>query len=343
MIVFKPHYDFRVPGLAALHPFDGTKFSKAWAEAVAEDTRVATMTCGPASPASDHDLRLVHSGEYLDRVRNPVYAMHALEAPVWPVAVRALSPLVAPLLDQRILLPMRWATAGTVAAARGALRDGLAMNVGGGYHHASPECGEGFCLYADVPIAIAVLRRQGALAKHDRVLIVDLDAHQGNGFERCFIADPSVTFLDVFNADIYPQDTKAEARIDRAVRLRSGTPTAEYLETVALELDRVLSENAPPRLAFYIAGTDVLKDDALGGLSVSADGVMQRDRLVVDRLLAAEIATTVVTGGGYSTQSKHLVAALVRHVAAVASGRSGRADVLLQAKKDGDDTPWTSP
>jgi histone deacetylase 11 len=202
-VVYSPHYDITFFGVERLHPFDSRKYVRAWAvlrERFGKALRASHLR--PAGPVNDADLRTVHTDLYLDtRLRSPAYLARALEVPQVARAPRWL-------IDWRVLRPMRWATAGTILAAREALRSGgVVMNLSGGYHHAGSDRGEGFCLYADVGVAVAVLRHDGLLAADDRVLYVDLDAHQGNGVARVFAHDPKVFLFDLYNRDIYPHDT----------------------------------------------------------------------------------------------------------------------------------------
>jgi histone deacetylase 11 len=209
---------------------------------------------------------------------------------------------------------MRRATAGTVLAAREALRSGgVVMNLSGGYHHASAGRGEGFCVYADVGVAVAVLRRDGLLGRTDRVVHVDLDAHQGNGVARVFADDPSVFLLDLYNRDIYPHDAEARRRVDCDLPVPSGYDDARYLATVTRELPRFLDAlcgpgRAKPHLAFYNAGTDVLSGDPLGRLDVSAAGIFERDRFVIGELSRHQVPTVILSSGGYTRASFQLLA-----------------------------------
>jgi histone deacetylase 11 len=305
--VYSPRYDIRVPGLEFLHPFDGRKFSKAYAlasDGFAGDIRAWTLEPpGPADPA--RDLGLVHTPGYLASLSSVSAVARILEVPLPGVGV--LDRLLSGFRPQSVVLePMLWATAGTILAARQALRYGSAINLGGGYHHASADRGEGFCVYADVPIALRALWAEGLLGPSDRVLYIDLDAHQGNGVARVFAADPRVCIFDMYNADIYPQDWTARVRIDRDLPLRSGTATAEYLAVLRAELPAyldVLRADGWPRLAVYNAGTDVFEGDRLGRLQVSFEGVLERDRFVLDTLRAARIPWLLVPSGGYSADS----------------------------------------
>ena len=162
----------------------------------------------PSRPISHEELRAVHGAAYLGRLRESAYAARVLEVP-------APGRLPASVIDWLILRPMRWATMGTILAARVAMRCGLTVNLSGGYHHARPDAGEGFSVYADAALAIADLRSSGQLAESDRVAYVDCDVHQGNGVGHCFRNDSRVFIYDQFNGAIYPWlDTRARARVD---------------------------------------------------------------------------------------------------------------------------------
>ena len=130
---------------------------------------------------------------------------------------------------------MLYATGGTILAVREALCCHIAVNLGGGYHHASRDRGEGFCVYADVAIALARLRAEARLRT---ALIIDLDAHQGNGLERTYGGDPDTNILDMYTSEIYPRDFEARDSIDWDVPLRSGTGDKEYLDLLGEALPR---------------------------------------------------------------------------------------------------------
>jgi histone deacetylase 11 len=213
---------------------------------------------------------------------------------------------------------MRWATAGTILAAREALTHRLVVNLSGGYHHAKPDRGEGFSIYADVAIAVAMLRREGLLGEEDRVVHVDCDAHQGNGVCHCFLRDSRAFLFDMYNQAIYPaSDDVAKRRIDHPVPLAQRTRDADYLAALRSELPKFLDGvsgrgGAAVQLAFYNAGTDIFIDDELGGLDVSAAGVLTRDQFVIQQLAERGIPTVMLLSGGYSRRSFQLVAETVQ-------------------------------
>ncbi|MBV9280796.1 MAG: hypothetical protein JOZ41_11985, partial [Chloroflexi bacterium] len=276
-LVYSPAYDITFFGLEKLHPFDTRKYSHAWHEIErAAGAGVADLVERPSRPISDEELLTVHDAGYLERLDSPQYVAAALEGPLpgW---------VSGGLIRDRVLTPMRLATMGTAMAARKALDGGIGINLSGGYHHASRDRGEGFCLYSDISVAVALLRQGGKLRSSDTILIVDLDVHQGNGLERIYRDDASVRIFDIYNQDIYPGDLFAAERIDWKVPIGSGTGDLEYLRRLRDELPACVRSLPRPALAFYNAGTDVYEGDLLGRLSLTVEGVLQRDRVVFER------------------------------------------------------------
>lgn len=207
---------------------------------------------------------------------------------------------------------------GTILAAREALQCGLAVNLSGGYHHARPDGGEGFSVYADVALAVADLRATGALKDDDRIACVDCDAHQGNGVCRCFTHDSRVFIYDQFNSEIFPwRDAKARRRVDCLVPLYTNCHGADYLDALRKKLPPFLDAFARSGrigLAVFNAGTDIVAGDPLGRMNVSEANVLERDQFVIDQLTQRAIATVVLPSGGYTRESFRLIANMVEHV-----------------------------
>lgn len=308
--LYSPDYDFSLFGLERLHPLDGRRASRAWgAFREANPSAAEHAWVQPSEPVTDEELALVHDREYLSSLRSSAVVARALE--VWPLR---LVPNF--LLRKHVLAPMRLATRGTVMAAACALDGENAMNFGGGYHHAFRERGEGFCLFADVALALAIHRASGRLGRDEHVAVIDLDAHRGNGFESIVAGDTRVSVLDVFNFQAYPG--MSDVDIDDKpfmIPVHSRTNEETYLGTVQEALPRFLDHAGPVRLAFYNAGTDVLAGDRLGGLAVSPSGVEARDRAVLGALASRGIPTVVTISGGYSEGSCRLVANLAGQMA----------------------------
>jgi histone deacetylase 11 len=192
--IYSRHYDFSLFGLERLHPFDAHKFSNAWAIVQGElGEALQALWLKPEQPISDAELLRVHTAQYLQSLRSSAVVAKALE-------LQPAKFVPNLLLRSRLLKPMRLAVQGTVLATQCALEGNVAMNFAGGYHHAFRDHGEGFCLFADVPVAIESQRALGRLRTDDRVVVIDLDAHRGNGFESILEADPAVSILDVYNA-----------------------------------------------------------------------------------------------------------------------------------------------
>ncbi len=312
-VVYSPEYDFHFYGLERLHPFDGHKFSRAWKEIVQTFDNEKEWHLSPLGPVSTEDLCRVHTAFYLSQLESPTYTAQALELPIL-IPLTLIDPH---LLEKRVLYPMRLATQGTILAAEAALEGQVAVNLGGGYHHARRSEGEGFCIYSDIAIAITKLRSVGKIKQDDKVLIVDLDAHQSNGLERIFYDDRTIYILDMYNQEIYPQDHWAQQRIDCDIPLYGGMEDKEYHTLLAENLSQIiegLKKEGQPKLAFYVAGTDVYYQDQLGRLKISKDGVFKRDTFVFDMLTEAGIPWIMTLGGGYSKESYMLVADSVRYI-----------------------------
>jgi histone deacetylase 11 len=300
-VIYTPRYDIHFWGIERMHPFDGRKYSHAWKLASQSLGQQLTLhTSAPSKPNADL-LLSVHSPAYLAQLKSSAYVARALELSI-------LANVPYPLLDARILGPMRLGVAGTVLAARQALSCRLAINLSGGYHHASAEQGEGFCLYADVSVAIAVLRQENLLYPYQKAMIIDLDAHQGNGHERIAIGRRDTYILDMYNHGIYPRDDLARQRIDYDVRLKPQTDGDTYIDTLRHALPAALAKAGAVGIAFYVAGSDIYEHDQLGGLAVSAQHIHQRDQFVLETLAEAGIPTVMVLGGGYSGESHKLIA-----------------------------------
>lgn len=301
-IVYSPDYDIHFAGMEKFHPFDSQKYSRAWEVLSKRFGRSLEKNCiTPKTRITDESLLRVHSAPYLESLKKSKTIAKALELP-------ALRIIPARLLSRWVLDPMRLAVNGTVLAAKKALQDGVAVNLAGGYHHASAQRGEGFCVFADVGVAVAELRASGELKKDDQIMIIDLDAHQGNGNEHVFRDDPNVHILDMYNKDVYPNDVLARERIDMDIPVVSGINEDFYLSLLCDKLPRFIDSVRDPRLVFYIAGTDILAKDPLGSMNVSAKGVLERDKIVFNTLVDAGIPFAMVTSGGYTSASYRLIA-----------------------------------
>jgi acetoin utilization deacetylase AcuC-like enzyme len=169
----------------------------------------------------------------------------------------------------------------------------VGLNLSGGFHHAFPDHGEGFCALHDVAVAIRVLQREGAIKK---ALVVDCDVHQGNGTASIFAADPTVFTLSIHQFNNYPSD-KPPSNID--IHLEDGTGDQEYLEKLGRSYGTAVAGYRPD-LVMYVAGADPYYDDQLGGLALTKEGMLQRDRLVLGTALRQRAPVCITLAGGYA-------------------------------------------
>jgi acetoin utilization deacetylase AcuC-like enzyme len=241
---------------------------------------------GPA-PAAWDELALVHTPEYLAKLRDGTMTaadVAELELP-W---------------SREMVDAFRVMVGGTIHAARLAAADGgIVCHIGGGLHHAFPNHGEGFCPFNDVAVAARVLQREGL----DRIAIVDLDVHHGNGTAFIFESDPRVFTFSMHQQHNYPM-WKPRSTLD------VGLPDAVHDETYLRELDRALPQVMAhgPQCVFYLAGADPYEDDQLGGLRLTKHGLRQRDRRVVDAVRTASVPLVIVLAGGYARHVEDTVA-----------------------------------
>jgi len=182
---------------------------------------------------------------------------------------------------------------GSVLAAQAALEHGFAANIGGGFHHACPDHGEGFCMLHDVAIAIRRVQADGAARK---AVVIDTDVHQGNGTAVVFRNDPSVFTFSIHQENNYPVP-KAESDLD--VGLRDGATGEEYLRVLERHVPAILDAHRPDLVA-YVAGTDPYREDQLGGLDLGLDDILARDRLVFSEAKRRGVPVFATFAGGYA-------------------------------------------
>jgi acetoin utilization deacetylase AcuC-like enzyme len=249
-------------------------------------------------PAPDADVLAVHDQDWVERLQTGRLTFRdilKLEIPYSRQMVRAF-----------------WlAAGGTTLAGRLALSDGIAFNLGGGFHHAFPSHGEGFCAINDLAIAIRRLQKDGAIR---RAMIVDCDVHHANGTAAIFAKDPSVFTLSIHQLNNYPTE-KPPSDID--IHLPDETGDEEYLERLRRACVYALAELRPD-LLFYVAGADPYYQDQLGGLSLTLEGLKARDRLVFSTALMCYVPVAVVLAGGYAVDIEDTVRI---HVNTVQAGR----------------------
>jgi acetoin utilization deacetylase AcuC-like enzyme len=280
-LVYHPGYDLNL----GEHVFPSRKYRLIRTQLIDEGFADPWDFVEPA-PASDQDILRVHEPGWVNRLKTGT------------LSVEELLKLEIPY-SKRMVEAFWLATGGTILAARNARRDRIGFNIGGGFHHAFRGHGEGFCAINDVAIAIRALQHEALI---ERALIVDCDVHHGNGTASIFAGDRSVLTLSLHQFNNYPSE-KPASTID--VHLRDGVGDEEYLDRLRGALGVAMSFS--PDLIFYLAGADPYREDQLGGLSLSLDGLKQRDQMVFESALKQYIPEAVVLAGGYARQTEDTV------------------------------------
>lgn len=295
-VIYSSSYDIAFLGMEKLHPFDSSKWGRICRFLIAEGLLDKKHLVEPLE-ANREDLLVVHSESYLNSLKTSLNVATIIEVP--PVAI-----LPNCLVDKNVLHPFRKQVGGTILAAKLAKERGWAINVGGGFHHCSAGKGGGFCTYADISLCIQFAFTRLNIS---RVMIIDLDAHQGNGHEKDFSADRRVYILDMYNPDIYPLDYEARRYITQKVEVVCGTTTDEYLSKLDAAL-KVAGGAFDPELIIYNAGTDILDGDPLGRLKISPEGIAARDEKVFTFARERGIPLLMLTSGGYMKSSARVIA-----------------------------------
>jgi acetoin utilization deacetylase AcuC-like enzyme len=192
------------------------------------------------------------------------------------------------------------AAGGSILAGRRALRDGWAANIGGGFHHAYPDHGEGFCVIHDVAVAIRRLQFDRAI---DTAMVVDTDVHHGNGTAAIFGGDGSVFTLSIHQENNYPFP-KPPSNMD--INLPDGIGDGDYLSILESHLQKAFAEFSP-QLVFYIGGADPYREDQLGGLALTMEGLARRDALVFDYARRHRVPVAITLAGGYARRVEDTV------------------------------------
>jgi acetoin utilization deacetylase AcuC-like enzyme len=295
IVVYSPRYLFDI----GAHVFPTRKYSLVHARLLASGV-IQASDCVEPEPASWSELGLVHTSEYLGKMRDGTMSLEdaaQLELPWSPEMVEGF----------------RLMTGGTIQAALIAcgldefrIRNSeFGIHIGGGLHHAFPSHGEGFCPFNDVAVAARVLQTRGL----ERIAIVDLDVHHGNGTAFTFESDPRVFTFSMHQQHNYPM-WKPRGSLD--IGLPDGAHDATFLRELERALPAVMAHR--PQCVFYLAGADPYEDDQLGGLRLTKDGLRQRDRMVFGAARAATVPTVVTLAGGYARQVEDTVAI---HVATI--------------------------
>ncbi len=294
-IVYSPRYQIDL----GAHVFPTAKYPRL------RETLVARRLAAPSDfieppPASWDDLALVHTDDYLDKLRRGTMGLAEqalLELTPTPAAVEGFRLMCGgTLLAARLALGLAHPPdvvdhPGPDPGAHRPTRR-LGLHLGGGFHHACEDHGEGFCMFNDVAVAIRVLQRDRAVS---RVAIVDCDVHQGNGTAFIFAGDRRVFTFSIHQEHNYPA-FKPAGSLD--VALPDDADDETYLRQLGGALPRVLASG--PDLVFYLAGADPFEQDRLGGLGLTKQGLRRRDALVFAAARELDLPVVVTLAGGYA-------------------------------------------
>ncbi len=281
-LIYHEHYDLNL----GPHVFPSQKFrlvrDKLLNDAIAEVEDFLRP-----EPAADADILRVHTPDWVHKLKTGTLTASEqmkLEVPYSPELVRAF-----------------WlAAGGTILAAECALGDGFGCNLGGGFHHAYPGHGEGFCAIHDVAVAIRTLQARNKIA---RAIVVDTDVHHGNGTAAIFAKDPTVFTLSIHQANNYPAH-KPHSSLD--INLEDGTDDDEYLDALLPAVKKSLVEFQPDML-FYVGGADPYCEDQLGGLNLSMAALKKRDAGVFELARQRNIPVVTTQAGGYARRLEDTV------------------------------------
>ena len=281
-IVYHQRYDLNL----GPHVFPSQKF-RLIADSLLREGMATTADFLEPSPASDEDMLRVHTRQWVEKLKTgrltPADIM-LLEVPYSHEFVEAV-----------------WlAVGGTILAGQGALRDGFGANLSGGFHHAYPDHGEGFCAIHDVAVAIRRLQADRSIRA---AMVVDTDVHHGNGTAAIFRDDASVFTVSIHQENNYPA-VKPPSRIDLHMPDRTGDE--EYLSALIPAVEQAMNEFRADIL-FYVGGADPFCEDQLGGLSLTKKGLMERDRRVFEEARSRGIPVATTLAGGYARRVEDTV------------------------------------
>jgi acetoin utilization deacetylase AcuC-like enzyme len=286
MLPFKLVYHERYDLNLGPHVFPSQKFRLIYEMLLHEGIATKDDFLRP-KPANDEDISRVHTPDWVRKLKTGTLTasdVMKLEVPYSPELVEAV-----------------WlAAGGSILAGQSALSDGFGSNLSGGFHHAYPGHGEGFCAIHDVAVAIRSLQADGAVKK---AMIVDTDVHHGNGTAAIFQNDSTVFTISIHQENNYPAH-KPPSSID--LNMDDRADDDEYLGALIPPLQKALDE-FQPEIVFYVGGADPYCEDQLGGLSLTKEGLKERDRKVFEEARRRRIPVATTLAGGYARQVEDTV------------------------------------
>lgn len=302
-VVYHDKYDLNL----GPHVFPSQKF-RLIAEALVAEKIAGREDFLEPMPASDQDILRVHTSEWVRKLKTGT--------------LTASEVMLLEIPYSRELVEAVWlAAGGSILAAQCALRDGFGANLGGGFHHAYPDHGEGFCAIHDVAVAIRRLQADGAIRK---AMVVDTDVHHGNGTAAIFRNDPSVFTISIHQENNYPAH-KPPSNVD--LNMADRVDDDEYLQALLPAVQEAL-DDFQPDLLFYVGGADPFCEDQLGGLSLTKNGLKERDRSVFEEARRRGIPVATALAGGYARRLEDTVRI---HVNTILAARDVAAKFPLKA------------
>lgn len=306
-IVYSDSYNISLLPFALeqyIHRFDGKKYGKV-VKYLINKNLITKNQLVDAIEITDEELLRVHTVHYLNDLKNNSSIKMAAIAEV---------PLIRYFPNwytfNRLIKPMRMATGGTIQAMHLALQYGWAINIGGGYHHATAEVKQtGFCVFADIPLAAYEAFDAGV----KRILIIDLDAHRGNGNEELLAKDNRVFIFDIYNARIYPGPKPVKEKINFDFPVYHRIKNAEYLTILKKNLPQAIVQSKP-QLIIYNAGTDIFIGDPLGGMAITKKGIIERDLFIFQQARLHNIPILMVLSGGYTPESAGIIGESIENI-----------------------------
>eukprot|EP01080_Neovahlkampfia_damariscottae_P003790 gene3790-6951_t len=297
-IVYRDEYNIRLLGLEKLHPFDTEKFKNIYKRLI-KIPGITPKSFFVPKKITKKKLLNIHTKEYLNSLEKKENIISIVE-------LGALNYLPTFFLIRNLIDPIKYASQGTIMSGELALHYGWSINLGGGYHHAYSEQGGGWCFFDDIMISIDNLFK---LKKIQKAMIIDLDAHQGNGIERDKLIHPrkkDIFIFDMFNYYNYPRDIYATSGINIQIDLKPFTKDEIYLK----KLKNGLTESFKlfkPDIIFFNGGSDILENDPLGRLSISSEGLIKRDEMVFEFSKRYKIPISFVLSGGYQKTNAEII------------------------------------
>jgi acetoin utilization deacetylase AcuC-like enzyme len=286
MLPFKLVYHERYDLNLGPHVFPSQKFRLIYEMLLREGIATKDDFLCP-DPAADEDTLRVHTQDWVRKLKTGTLTasdVMKLEVPYSPELVEAV-----------------WlAAGGSILAGQAAMRDGFGSNLSGGFHHAYPGHGEGFCAIHDVAVAIRKLQADGAIKK---AMVVDTDVHHGNGTAAIFGNDPTVFTISIHQENNYPAH-KPPSNID--LNMDDRADNDEYLGALIPAVQKALDE-FQPEIVFYVGGADPYCEDQLGGLSLTKEGLKTRDRRVFEEARRRKIPVATTLAGGYARRVEDTV------------------------------------